>query len=227
MLFGDILFPTIFMFLKHATVLHSGFETSSSSETANPEGDRMCVNLNKSSNANLLFHPETSTCYENESKGPCGENMKLYSVDGKVGECDCEPSPRMLIFHKKANQCFPIFQKGPCKQGKWIDVTQEGFPTCKLNPCYTNSSRDGEADRDLVMLHGTCVEVEATSVCEQGFKVGFESGKRLPRCIAIATRRSDAIGFGILAIHTGPVRCSPGTYKAISGKCQPAFEFDY
>ncbi|ODN01701.1 hypothetical protein Ocin01_04986 [Orchesella cincta] len=201
---GDLLyFPTILIFLKHIV--------------------EQCPQTNGSSSA-LLFFPETNECYQKESTGPCGKNMKLYPVkaNSNIGECDCDRDgirfSRMLLYHQKANECFLIFQQGPCKSGKWADITVEGTPICKPNPCYNNTSISSslEPDKGLVLLNGTCVEVGATSVCKIGYAVGFEVGKRLPRCIRSRGR----------SIAVPRTRCSPGTYRAVSGRCQPAFDFD-
>ncbi|CAL8083124.1 unnamed protein product [Orchesella dallaii] len=196
-------------------VFKSEVETSHNSTT-----ESIHQNVRACPEGNLLLFVETNECYARQSKGPCGENMMIYpaTVNEKTGECDCDQSSsRMLLYNKKSNQCFPIFQRGPCKLGSWADITTEGKPICKPNPCHNRTFPSLDAEKDLVIVNGTCVELGDRLFCKKpGHVIGFEAGKRLPRCIRQRSR----------AIAPPTTRCSPGTFRAISGRCQPAFEFD-
>jgi len=174
-------------------------------------------------------HPEPQLrgCHAPEERGPCGENMILYETedgdDKTVGECDCDrKSPRTLIYHGETHRCYPIFQQGYCSLGKWLDLTPNGMPVCQQNPCYETSTDSPESTEDLVLMNGKCVKVGSSSECSARKIVGFEGTRRTPTCIQYIPNPGRFRSIG-----APQLKCRPGTVRAISGKCQPRFKFEF
>jgi len=211
-------------FLRFLTTSDQQNDLSGNSSQVNDP--RIC-RINRT---DLLFYshsnPELRGCYKMNERGPCGEFMLLYPMedgsDKTLGQCDCNrKSLRTLIYHEETHRCYPIFQQGYCSLRKWLDLTREGIPVCQQNPCYKMSKNSPENNtEDLVLMNGECVNVGSNSSCLQKFEaVGFEQKMRMPTCIP--TRAS------MRSIGPLPIKCRPGTYRAISGRCQPRFQFQF
>lgn len=110
--------------------------------------------------------------------------------------------------------------KGYCKPGQWVVITPESFPeaVCERNICHEQSPEN--KDKDFVPLsNGTCAEVG--SKCEPYKFVGFESNKLSAGC---RYRTKMMQGRGVAAPN---IRCRKGTYRIMTGQCQPPiFSFD-
>lgn len=114
--------------------------------------------------------------------------------------------------------------KGYCNFGEQLVLTKDSplVPQCKRTICYDSIVNSKNTEADLVPFNGTCVAVGSKCSDMRGFYVGFERDRVKPACIR-ARHGTKSIG----AIGVPLKRCSPGTYRAITGHCQPpVFDFD-
>jgi len=221
----NFLYSPLFLRVLSASAPHSEPQRDLSRNSSAVNDPRIC----RVNSTTALFYPHSNRelrgCYKPSERGPCGDYMILYPTedgeDKTVGECDCDrKSLRTLIYHEETRRCYPIFQQGYCSLGKWLDLTPSGLPVCQQNPCYEMSANSRENTEDLVLMNGACVKVGSTSGCSAREMVGFELTRRTPTCIQIPKAQVRTIGVP-------PLKCRPGTYRAISGKCTPKFPFNY
>lgn len=92
-------------------------------------------------------------------------------------------------------------------------ITRESFPeaVCEQNVCLKQNPEN--KDKDFVPLsNGTCAEVG--SMCEPYQFVGFLPDKLFAGC----KHRTRINGRGVAPPD---IRCRKGTYRTMTGQCQP------
>jgi len=163
----------------------------------------------------LIYHRDTNQCY-----------YIFQQVHIRIKYINTDQSTKILRSNPigsttKLSLSF-LLLKGYCKKGKWLDMARFGKPTCRTNECFKYQSRNSTID--LVKFKGNCVEVgKSATGCPEGEVVGFAFQKRSPTCVPSRLAPA-APGMRSIGIPTTP--CSPGSVMAISGTCQPPFDFD-
>ncbi|CAL8083121.1 unnamed protein product [Orchesella dallaii] len=174
---------------------------------------RYCPELHDLPNImDYRYNEELGKCQRLQWRGTCGNNMIFYLKHSIYGECGCKPSTRIHVPDTTSKECYAIFSQGFCPEGQWVDITSRVTPICVNNPCANITS-----GKNLVFLHGQCVEVGSNGkFCPANTVVGFEWSKRRPTCIPNIGR----------AIGVPSVKCPPGTVRAYNMKCVTPIDLD-
>lgn len=133
-----------------------------------------------------------------------------------------------LICHPKI---LSVLENGPilqayCETKEWVIINSEGVPVCEKRICRKSSSRRSKLLTELieVPINGTgpCVPLNQPSkhCSDPEETVHFHVNEVHPRCgfprLAPAPRIISPIR---------QIRCAPGSYVNVVGKCQPAWEW--
>jgi len=181
----------------------------------------------------LLFDQSATKCGKVGEKGHCGPNM-VFRYDPYVdnstlyGYCECDfgQSRTPLVYHPELKACFFIYQKAYCDTKEWLIFNTKGEAICEKRICPKSSSRRSKLLTELVEVPingtGPCVPLNQPSKhCPHPEDtVHFHPDELYPRCglqrLAPAPRIISPIR---------QIRCRPGSYVNIIGKCQPAWDW--
>ncbi|CAL8135102.1 unnamed protein product [Orchesella dallaii] len=171
-----------------------------------------------------LMLNETGECFMKEKKGPCSNNLVFVEEKfrSKYGACSCPYMEfnRTLLYH--GGQCYFVFSQAFCSEGYWLNVTKEGEIICELNPCFQKGELTGP--ERVQIKNGSCVQLGTwVTGCPEGSIVRFHKNYIRPSC-----HQHIALGESFGAISAPTIKnCPPGSYRALSGKCQPSYNFDF